>query len=386
MAESELATFALTQRRRGLTKRTITDRDRILRRCERGIGKPLIEATAEDIELWLDSCRLGNRSRYSYLSHIRVYLAWAQKRGLVTTSQAADIIPPRLPRLLPRPMTYDDLAYALEQADQRMRVWLMLGAYQGLRAGEVAKLRREDVLEREDPPLLRVVQGKGNKDRVLPLNRQVESELRSYGLPATGFVFRLEDGRPIGPRTLSVYANRFLHELGIASTFHSLRHRFGSTVFRETKDIRVTQELLGHAALSSTMIYTEATVGDSAHVVRDLDIVMGRGQLRGRRAGERRGDSLNGRDRSDDPSEGAGEREAERRAFVGGVGGGDPPRAEVERVGVGVVPSVEQEDGCDGGGVRREFGHEASFSGSDGKRVVGRLAPGFRSSNPWNVP
>jgi integrase len=168
-----------------------------------------------------------------------------------------DIIPPRLPRLLPRPMTADDLAHAMNHADQRMRVWLALGAFQGLRAGEVAHLRREDILEREDPPMLRVVQGKGAKDRVLPLNRRVEEELRAYGLPASGFVFRLNDGRPISPRTLSVYANRFLHELGIASSFHTLRHRFGTRFFQTTHDIRATQEAMGHAALSSVMIYTE---------------------------------------------------------------------------------------------------------------------------------
>lgn len=225
--------------------------------------------------MWLDRCRLGNRSRYSYLSHLRVFFTWAKRRGLVTTSVTVDIIPPRLPRLLPRPITADDLAHAMAHADQRMRVWLALGAFQGLRAGEVARLRREDILEREDPPMLRVVQGKGAKDRVLPLNRRVEEELRAYGLPASGFVFRLNDGRPISPRTLSVYANRFLHELGISSSFHTLRHRFGTRFFQTTHDIRATQEAMGHSALSSVMIYTEVAPSKYADVIRNLDIAAG---------------------------------------------------------------------------------------------------------------
>lgn len=272
MAEESLDAFRVAQRRRGLSKRTITDRDRILRRCEAALGRPLTEATTDELERWLDSCRLGNRSRYNYLSHLRVYLAWAQKRGLVVTSIADDIIPPRLPRLLPRPMTYDDLAYALEQADQRMRAWLTLGAFQGLRAGEVAHLRREDIMEREDPPLLRVVQGKGGKDRVLPLNRRVEAELRAYGLPASGFVFTLNNGRPISPRTLSVYVNRFLHSLGIPASFHCCRHRFGTAIYGATKDLLATRDLMGHASVTSTTIYVEAALGEAGPVVRNLDM------------------------------------------------------------------------------------------------------------------
>lgn len=163
---------------------------------------------------------------------------------------------PKVSRLLPRPIEQQDLDVALQAADLRMRAWLTLAAYAGLRAQEIAWLRRQDLLDRRHPPVILVVNGKGDKERVVPLNPQCLAALRAFGLPRSGWLWPGQRG-PLQPATVTKYASRFLHGLGIDATIHCLRHYFGSEVYqRSGKDLRLTQELLGHSSPSTTAIYT----------------------------------------------------------------------------------------------------------------------------------
>ncbi len=104
---------------------------------------------------------------------------------------------PKLPRHLPRPIGTDDLNRALLAADPRMRAWLTLAAYAGLRCVEIAGLRAEDVHLDREPPVLHLVKTKGAKERIVPLGPLVSAALRGYGLPLSGPVFT----RDRGPRS-----------------------------------------------------------------------------------------------------------------------------------------------------------------------------------------
>ena len=94
----------------------------------------------------------------------------------------------------------------------------------------------------------------------------------AYGLPKTGWVFRRHDDSP-GPNrpwTISHLSNIFLHEQGISATLHQLRHRFGTATYQARRDLRMVQELLGHASPATTAPYAAYDASDAVEVVEGL--------------------------------------------------------------------------------------------------------------------
>src|SRR5439155_9205127 len=85
---------------------------------------PASEATEEDIHCWLDSCRIGKSSRATYLKRLGRFFRFGVKLGAFSADPTAEIVRPRVPPGLPRPISDEDLSYALSQAGPRMRCWL----------------------------------------------------------------------------------------------------------------------------------------------------------------------------------------------------------------------------------------------------------------------
>lgn len=271
--DPNLVGFLRDGERRNLSRNTIDDRRRLLLRLERWLDPtPLSAATQEQLEEWLDTLRIGPRSRYSYISALAALYGFLEDTDQRADNPTRRIRRPKLGRLLPRPISTDDLEFALMVADPRMRAWLTLAAYDGLRCAEIANLRREDVMDDHDPPILVIRQGKGRKDRIVPLNPRVEEALRSYGLRA-GYLFLLNNGTKIGPRTLSCYIGRFLRSQGIEASAHRGRHRFGTDAYAQSGgDLRLVQELMGHADPKTTAIYAEFDPVKAAAVVAQLGV------------------------------------------------------------------------------------------------------------------
>lgn len=239
--------------RRGLSSRTIQERERVLDSLARRFD--LLGATKEQIDDWLDDLHLCPRSRSCYLSTAHSFYEWAVAEGRREDDPTRKIVRPRLPRLLPRPINDGDLSYALKVAPARMKAWLSLAAFQGFRCKEIAGLRREDVLDNRDPAVLLVGEGKGGHQAILPMNCETLHALRAFGLPKRGYVFLSEKGHPFDPRTVSIYGAAYLRGLGIDATLHMARHRYGTAVWSRTKDLRVTQEMLRHSSPVSSAGY-----------------------------------------------------------------------------------------------------------------------------------
>jgi site-specific recombinase XerD len=249
------AGFRRDQIRRGLAARSIEERERVLNSFASWLGRPINEATTDDVNEWLDSRALTPRSRTNYLSALHCFYTWCVDEEHVSTDPTTRIRRPNLPRCVPRPINDDDLLYAISAAPPRMRAFLCLAAFNGFRCKEIASLRREDVMDRARTPLLRVSSGKGGHQAILPLNPAVVEALRLYGMPAKGFVFTKTDGTPLRPSSVSKVGNAYLHELGITATMHQLRHWFGTAVWALTKDMRVTQEMMRHSHPGTTAGY-----------------------------------------------------------------------------------------------------------------------------------
>src|SRR5690606_18513249 len=103
---------------------------------------------------------------------------------------------------------------------------------------------------------LLLIRGKGGKERIVPMHPLVEAEMRTRCVKRSGPVFVHESGGRFKPEWISRRGSRYLSDLGINETLHSLRHWFGSRTYQECQDIRVVQELMGHANPVTTAGYT----------------------------------------------------------------------------------------------------------------------------------
>jgi integrase/recombinase XerC len=272
-----LGQHRIAQERRGNLPASIKKRQDSLRSFAFWLEpRTLFEVTREDIETFLDARRgmdgrpLRGRTRYSWLSDLHVFYTWAINEELTDRDPTLAIIRPKLRRNLPRPISDEDLGRALAEAPPVMRAMVSLAAYQGLRCQEIAGLTREDVLDTRDPAVIVVVKGKGGSQRVIPLHPEVLAALRCMPMPRSGPLLRTPKGVPHSPVSVSVAMRHYFAGLGIEATAHQLRHWFGTGIYSASKDIRLTQELLGHQSPTTTAIYVAWAAVDAAPAVAAL--------------------------------------------------------------------------------------------------------------------
>lgn len=259
----------IDQKRRGLQDRSIVCRQNRLDIFFRWMGETSpLRATQEDVERFLDERHIGPRTRYQWLSHLHSFYEMLGRQGVHAKDPTVKIPRPRLPRLLPRPAASADLDRALEGALPKHRCWIVLAAFEGMRCQEIAGLRREDVLETEK--LIRVVHGKGGHERMMPLHPAVLAALQTLPMPRQGWIFKRPSGGRYKPEDLSDEFNRALRAAQVPATAHQLRHWFGTNLYAQTHDLRLTQEMLGHANLATTAIYTAFDRTAAAAAVGEL--------------------------------------------------------------------------------------------------------------------
>lgn len=272
-ADTMLHQFNAHQKRRGLMATTIELRTGHLRRFERWLDPtPLLDATVADVEAYIETRTWEDATQYVFLSHVHAYFKWAVREGLTELDPTEYVDRPRLRPGLPRPISDDQLAYLVAQATGRMRAWLLLGAFAGLRCGEIARLERADVLEADGH--LRVL-GKGRKERIVPMHPLVLGALHAAPMPKVGALWRMDDGRPVTPHRVSQAINRWTRSMGVDVTAHQLRHYFGTHTYRECQDVLAVGGLLGHANPASTAVYAKFSnkVATAAVLSLDLDRV-----------------------------------------------------------------------------------------------------------------
>lgn len=254
-AEQLLEQFVAHQRARGLMATTIVLRSGHLRRFDRWLDPTTItDATVADIRAFLETRSWDDSTRYVFISHLHAFYRWAVREGIVQFDPTEFIERPRLRPGLPRPISDDALAYLIAQATGRMRSWLLLGAFAGLRCVEIAGLQRSDVVE--VAKYLRVM-GKGRKERVVPLHPFILVSLQGLPMPRVGPLYRMEDGRPMTAHRVSQCANRWIREMGVNATMHQLRHWFGTHTYGECRDVLAVAGLMGHSNTATTSIYAK---------------------------------------------------------------------------------------------------------------------------------
>lgn len=257
---------------RNLRPRTIEQRGGALRRWAAFLApRGMFTATSDDVSAFLARFE-APKSRANELSHVAMFYRWAILADLTDVDPTVKIPRPKLPRRLPRPIPSEDLRMALELADERVLPWLLLAAYAGLRACEIAPLCASELRTHDTPPLVIVLEGKGGGMRSVPLGTGLVDRLLGCQLPKTGHLFPRRDGK-VGAVTayhVSHYSNEFLHDIGIAHTLHTLRHWFLTNAYRISRDLRQVQELAGHRSSATTDLYTYVDPTEAVGTVDQL--------------------------------------------------------------------------------------------------------------------
>lgn len=228
----------------------------------------LIDATGADIDAYqthLMAMMIVSSER-CVLSNLRQFYNWAVAEQRLSENPTRRLILPRAARRRPRPIREDRLILAYQQADPTMRAIICLAAMIGLRAVEIARLAWNDVdLDGE-----LYATGKGGHQRAIWI---ADCDLLIEALKALpsrrGPVIPRLDGKPGHnlANTLDHRANNYLHDLGIEETLHQLRHRFGTVGYRAVQDPIAIMRLMGHADLSATVIYADASSENSRTAV-----------------------------------------------------------------------------------------------------------------------
>jgi integrase/recombinase XerD len=217
----------------------------------------LLDASTDDLEEYLDARKLSAASRRVEAANLRSFYSWAEESGLVARDPTRRLVRPRRPQSLPRPMPTADVRRALAEAPCAVAPILNFAVYAGLRASEIAQLRAEDI--GTDPPMIRIRESKGGGESAVPIAPALAATLGRCPLPSSGWLFPAKRGNAVHLSRVRIcqLANNYLHALGIEHTLHSLRHAYGTAIYRATRDLRLTQELMRHRSVQSTVGYTK---------------------------------------------------------------------------------------------------------------------------------
>lgn len=244
--------FLANQAMRGMSPRTVKRRRWTLTTFVDELApRGTAEATTADVERFISE-RPSPATRRALLGDLRAFYRWGQSRDLIGRDPTAPIETPRVPKRLPTPLTPDEIARAWDAADWNVRVLICLGAGAGLRVSEMAALHTNDVdLDRR---VLTVRDGKGGKDRVVPMNRGLVDVLQHC---KPGPVTPYTNGGSISNRVRAHF-----RPLGIDKRAHDLRATFATELARVSGgDMVLVAKLMGHESMATTQRYVALEVG-----------------------------------------------------------------------------------------------------------------------------
>jgi site-specific recombinase XerD len=214
------------------------------------------------------------------LAALRKFFLWAQGTGRITEVPTATVkgVPssPRIPKSLAKREVDRLLREAEKAGNKRNLAILLLLRHTGLRVGELCNLRLSDISISERKGSVLVRSGKGDKDRIVPLNHDVRESLDAYLAvrPTVNddHLFIGQRGEPLQTDAVQLVVRKFARRAGLAGvTPHVLRHTFAKHVLDAGEDLATVSRLLGHERLETTAIYTEPTARDLEEAVRRLE-------------------------------------------------------------------------------------------------------------------
>ncbi|MBL7725768.1 MAG: tyrosine-type recombinase/integrase [Chitinophagaceae bacterium] len=237
----------------------------------------LKEISAAFVRSWLASLKdngLSSKSLNRKISSLKSFFKYHMKTGAIESTPMDKVISPKVGKRLPVFVKEEDTRMLLETLNSSTEDWKSLNAKMliiifyatGMRLSELINLNDNQIdFSREQIKVL----GKGNKERVIPVSREVIAAIRDYQQfknkefdGTNNFLLVTEKGKKLYPR----YAWKLVNQvLGEASTLdkkspHVLRHTFATHLMNNGADLNAVKELLGHSSLASTQVYTHNTI------------------------------------------------------------------------------------------------------------------------------
>ena len=225
---------------------------------------------------------LTSRSLSRTMSALRTYLRWLDLNGISDNRTILRVAMPKLPHAVPKPLTVEKASAVVDAMGDASETWigardtavLLLLYGSGLRISEALALTPRDA-PTTGRDVIRIT-GKGDKERLVPILPVTQTAIDRYmglvpfTLEPDQPLFRGAKGGPLSPRIIQLAIARLRDALQLPATAtpHALRHSFATHLLSAGADLRQIQELLGHASLSTTQVYTEV---DRAQLLRVYD-------------------------------------------------------------------------------------------------------------------
>lgn len=215
----------------------------------------------------MDTLANDARARARKISSLRGFYKYLISQKIITENPTVDLRPPKAAKDLPHYLSINQSANLLNAVDGRFQMRnlaiITLFVNCGIRLAELVGLNTTSIEERT----MRV-RGKGNKERILHLNDACIQALNAYADERRNYTFKIVDrdalfvsqkGTRISQRMVQVMVQNFMKRSGIDTSVHSvhkLRHTAATLMYQNGVDVRILQEILGHANLGTTQIYT----------------------------------------------------------------------------------------------------------------------------------
>ena len=214
-------------------------------------------------------------SQCARLIPLKLFFAWMTRQNALLWNPASELDMPRVERRLPRAFTVEEVERVLDEPDLddarglRDRAILEVLYSTGMRRGELCTLRMSDIAASHNTVFVR--QGKGRKDRVVPIGARALGWIARYLAEvrpdfsineSEDALFLSENGTPVDADTLTHRVGRYIEaaKLGKRGACHIFRHTMATLMLEGGADVRLIQEILGHAGLETTQIYTHVSI------------------------------------------------------------------------------------------------------------------------------
>ena len=246
---------------------------------------PLPQLTHSIVRSWLASLKdqgLSAKSINRKISTLKSFFKFQIKAGVITQTPMAKVVAPKNEKRLPNFVAEKDIKKLFEETifpdtfeGQTDRLLLLLFYQTGMRLSEAIGLKSGSVSFSNNT--LKVL-GKGNKERILPLNPALKKELQLYlqkkraeGFGEAETLFVSAKGKPLSPRLVYASVKKYLD--GVTSiekrSPHVLRHTFATHLTNNGADLNAVKELLGHSSLAATQVYTHNTIEKLKHIYKN---------------------------------------------------------------------------------------------------------------------
>ena len=241
-------------------------------------GKNLSAMSTDDVISYLQSMTVSKRTQARILSSLRSFFSWLMQEGYIRDNPCDGVDAPKIGRYLPEVLSVKEVGQIMDAVPltdwlglrDRAILEMLYGC--GLRVSEAVGLKTENFRFRESAVL---VDGKGGRRRWIPVGeRALKAALRyrdearpqlSGVLSDNGAFFLTRRGRPMTRHQIWERLKKYAVLSGLDTKIHTLRHSFATHLLQNGADLRSVQELLGHADISTTQIYTH---------VADRDLVL----------------------------------------------------------------------------------------------------------------